>query len=288
LGEFLKGGGSVVFGAEASGGRHAVPSYLAEMSEGGWDWVPREGAARGITGGGTMEALDMLDVGEVDSEQAHAVTIEGSLGAERIELSEEKPEAKKVKDEGRWFNGAYRFALKTRPGAFQQIRVRVNTGRNIQGLTLWVEKEGRWQRLGSRTRNLDGPPVWLTLWYDLPPGTVEDEKTVFKLTAGTGTDVNAYRLWMAVKNEKGGPLANLADIASLKGTEGGLALNAPGKGWVSPVVVGKEGASSLLLLRRSGGGVLAKAELPLASMKGLLETLLDPDKTEKLLNALPK
>ncbi len=286
---YLEAGGALVIGAEI-GAKGRVPDWMGKLT-GGWDTLDAGGkvTAAGLEGGGLdVKPTDELDVANPGSEKEHGVEVTKPLWSDRQALVEEPAGKTPQSDDGRGFAGDYRFGMKTEPGERHQLRVRVNAGRNLKGLTLSVKHGGQWLQLGTRTQNLPGPAKWLTFWFDVPAAACAGTRTEFRISAKDAPEVNLYHLWMVrVQARVAQPLAGRLGYPARQGLgEVDRSLRPLGKGWSMPLVMVQAPETGALILRAVGKGLLVKTELPLDTCRNLFLTLLSQEKADALRKAL--
>jgi hypothetical protein len=195
-----------------------------------------------------------------------------------VKLPELPRLSKTVEDDGRVFKGFYQFTANTQPGVPHRIWVRVNTGKNTAGMALMVQKAGGWVQAGIRTKNSGNGANFLTFYFEVPENLIQSDKTVFRLVAENGTEVNTYHLWvfqLASKSEASpAELLGFPINQTVGQVEHGLIPKGPS--WQKPLVLNQNPSQAALLMQKIGKGTLIRSELNLADSLSLMTTLLNP------------
>ncbi|HVM32856.1 MAG TPA: hypothetical protein VMU88_06960 [bacterium] len=277
--KFLEGGGNVLIGPSYLD-REIQPSWLVDLTRGGWE----EGGQAGIAVPAVpakekspLTFLDEVDVANAKSESDHGVVMEGALSSDEQKLLELPRLTKTVDDDGRLFKGFYQFTAKTEPGERSRVWVRVNTGLNSAGMALMVQKNGDWVQAGVRTKNAGNGSNFLTFYFEVPETLVTSTQTTFRLLAKNGEAINAYHLWVFGLSSPGGQaLAEQLGFTahqSLGGVRHGLI--AQGAQWQKPVLLSRDPSQAALLVQKIGEGYLVRSELALEDSMSLMTVLMN-------------
>jgi hypothetical protein len=277
--KFLEAGGNIFIGPSYLD-RESRPSWLVDLTQGGWDEGDSPGAAAALVSvkeKTPLKFMDEIDVADSQSELAHQVQVDGPVSIDQAKLLELPRLTKTVQDDGRVFKGFYQFTAKTNPGERCRVWVRVNTGLNSAGMALWVQKGGDWVQAGVRTKNSGTGPNFLTFYFEVPETWVTSHQTVFRLAAKTGMPINAYHLWVfGLPAEGGQDLSEQLGFPAhqnLGSVDHGLIPK--GSRWQKPAFLSQNPSQAALILQKIGNGYLVRSQLALEDSLGLLSALMN-------------
>lgn len=289
--KFMEQGGCLFLGPSYPN-RETLPLWLLTLTDGGWEEgiiADKAVATNSSKIGSNQKMLDELDVANSGSEAAHGVTIEGEAFEDDQNLPDGPNEKKMIQDNGRGFNAYYQFAFKSEPGFKHRLWMRVNTGHNIEGMALMVQQGEKWVQLGVRTQNVGSTRHFEALYFDVPEKWITSEQTLFRLVSKSGTDVNAYHLWLykleSAKNQSLNELLGLAPNQLVGEVHHGLIPK--GNQWKVPFVLSQHTEQGAVIIQKIGKGFLVRSELNLEDSTGFLKVFLNPQLLQQLNEAWP-
>ncbi len=279
--KFVEQGGCLFLGPSYPD-REVLPDWLVTLTGGGWEegTLPDKVIVADSTKmQSNQKFLDEVDVGNQGSESSHAVTFTGETFEDDQNLPDSQNEKKMIHDDGRGFTGYYQFAVKSEPGAWHRLWLRVNTGHNIKGMALQIQVGDEWKQVGIRTQSDGTTRHFLALYFDVPEKYITSNQTVLRLTAKTGDEVNAYHLWMF--KVEGGQYQPLAQILGFGPNQevGQVShgLLPKGSEWKAPLILSQHPEQGAVIIEKIGKGYLIRSELALEDSVSLLKSFLRSD-----------
>ncbi len=284
--KFMEEGGCLFIGPSYPD-REVLPDWLLTLTKGGWEegtLADKVVTANVSKAESHQRLIDEVDVDNADSEKNHAVTFEGGTYEDTQKLSDGQDLKKLIEDKGRGFTSYYQFTLKTEPGSKHRLWIRVNTGRNIKGMSLAVQEGDQWVQLGIRTQNDGDTRHFEALYFEIPSKYVTNKQTVFRLISKTGDEINAYHLWIyQLDTSESQTLPEILGINSnqeMGPVSHGLIPKS--KEWRIPLVLSQHPEQGALILLKVGKGYLVRSELTLEDSVGILKSFVDDKTIEEL------